>query len=131
MSGAGLLVLMDKWRWRWLLASAIAALACWSVTATAIADVYWANYGHNSVQEIGRATSDGSSVNQDFATTARPARPATGVAVDGRHVYWSNSGNDGTTIGRASLGGALDNDFITGIHPNGVAVDSQYICWTE
>ena len=58
-------------------------------------------------------------------------RRAPGVAVDGQHIYWANSGGD--TIGRANLDGTgVNQSFITGArYPHGVAVDGQHIYWTN
>lgn len=78
--------------------------------------IYWANTNGN----IGRATLDGSVVNQDFITTQEPC----GLAVDSGHVYWTNNSAD--SIGRANLNGTNANDsFITGASsPCGVAADA-------
>jgi hypothetical protein len=55
-----------------------------------------------------------------------------GVAVDGRHIYWT-SYNPGE-IGRANLDGTgVDKSFIpTGdVNPLGVAVDAQHVYWAN
>ena len=52
------------------------------------------------------------------------------MAVDGQHIYWTN--DNGTTIGRANLDGTgVDQSFITGTDPIGVAVDGHYVYWTN
>ena len=57
-----------------------------------------------------RADLDGTNVNQNFITGA--SAPI-GVAVDGAHVYWTNTAT--STIGRADLGGTnVNQSFITG-----------------
>ncbi len=67
------------------------------------------------------------------------------VAVNGRHVYWTNTqpavNFRGTTVGRAKINGSessVNNSFIkgatfnTGISsPSGLAVDRKHIYWTN
>ena len=55
----------------------------------------------------------------DFIST--PGGPR-GLAVDGRHIYWTTN----STIGRANLDGTgVNQSFITGAtRPDGVAVDA-------
>ena len=55
------------------------------------------------------------------------------MAVDGRHVYWTNTGTNSNSIGRANLDGSgVDQSFITGANdPHGVAVDGQHVYWTN
>ncbi|HET6869697.1 MAG TPA: hypothetical protein VFH80_27535 [Solirubrobacteraceae bacterium] len=107
-----------------LLALAIAAL---SLPASAGAYVYWANYNPGNGTTFGRANLDGSGTNQNFLTAATDS---IGIAVDARHVYWTNA--IAGTIGRANLDGTgVDQFFITGADfPEGVAVDGQHIYWT-
>ena len=80
--------------------------------------VYWTNAVTNT---IGRASLDGTDVNQTFISGVN-GHPQ-GVAVDAGHVYWTNEGTN--TIGRANLDGTgVDQSFITGASaPFGVAVD--------
>lgn len=66
----------------------------------ASADVYWSN----GDQTIGRASLDGTGVNQSFITTAN--EPSL-VAVDAGHIYWA-SGN--STFVRANLDGTGVDD---------------------
>ena len=107
-----------------LLAVAVAALA---LPASGGAYVYWANYDPNADTTIGRASLDGTGVNQSFI-------PSIGglieIAVDGQHIYWPNT--LAGTIGRANLDGTGVNQFfITGASdPEGLAVDGQHIYWT-
>jgi len=74
---------------------------------------------------IGRAAIDGGGVEASFIPAS-----ATGVAVDGAHLYWANAARG--SIARASLDGSgLEEDFIAGLnHPRWVAVDGEYIYWT-
>lgn len=98
------------------------------------AEIYWANYGANATgTTIGRANLDGSNVNQSFITGA--AGPV-GIAIDGTHIYWSNSdgpNNTGTRIGRANLNGTgVNQSFISstaGAH--GIALTSTHIYWAN
>jgi hypothetical protein len=67
-------------------------------------------------------------VNQGFIAGA--TNPC-GVAVDGGHVYWGETGNG--TIGRANLDGTgVNQSFIGGATgPCGVAVDGGHIYWAN
>jgi len=106
------------------LASVLAVCALGAIAPAANAYVYWASYGDST---IGRANNDGSSVNESFIIGA--TSPA-GVAVDGNHIYWANSGS---TIGRANLDGSGANQsFITGASdPFGIAVEGSHIYWAN
>jgi virginiamycin B lyase len=88
-----------------------------------------ANTGPEPVPpHVSRAGTDGdpASVEQDFL----PAR-ATGVAVDGSHLYWANPSRG--SIGRANLDGTgVEEDFVDGlVQPRWVAVDGGYLYWTS
>ena len=104
---------------RRLLVTALAALATLGLAAQASAHVYWTNPSPFA-SAIGRSALDGSAVNSSFITGANAA---TGVAVDGRHVYWANA--TGGTIGRSNLDGSgVNQSFITGgDSSSGVEVD--------
>jgi streptogramin lyase len=106
----------------WL--AAVTAIACCGLAAQADASVYWANQSGT----IGRANLDGSSPVQGFIGGG--SGPI-GVAVDARHVYWTNSGAG--TIGRANLDGSgINQSFITGAsNPLAVAVDGAHVYWTN
>lgn len=98
-----------------------AASLAWAHAASA--DVYWANFGGNS---IGRASLDGTGVNQSFiSTTFSPGM----VAVDGGHIYYSLA----TTIARANLDGTGVNENFISVPdgPGGIAVDGGHIYWTS
>jgi hypothetical protein len=60
----------------------------------------------------------------DFIST--PGGPR-GLAVDGRHIYWTTN----STIGRANLDGSnVDQSFIDGTSPGrGMAVEAPYLYW--
>jgi Ca2+-binding RTX toxin-like protein len=114
--------------------------------------IYWANYRNDT---IGRANLDGSGLDYNFIVNATPGSnsedPAsspdfgpTGVAVDDRHVYWTNtpSSPGAATIGRAFLPDPNDpNGVPTNIEPSfiplpdqvpeGLAVDSTSVYWTN
>lgn len=118
---------------RRLLTVPLAILALLCVAAPAQAYIYWTQ-GNGSGGPIGRASLDGTRVNQEFITRAS----STGIAVDGAHIYWTNNVGDTETVGRANLNGTrVDRSFITLAGPSyahsiyGVAVDGTHIYWTE
>jgi virginiamycin B lyase len=80
---------------------------------------------------IGRANLDGSRADQRFITTGSSAIAESGLAIDGAHVYWTNS--ETGTIGRANLDGTrVDQSFIAGAgRPIGVAVDGAHVYWVN
>lgn len=102
----------------------VAFLASLTLDARASAFVYWADAQN---QTIGRASNDGSGVDDAFIKTG--ALPFA-VAVDSAHIYWVNQ-NSGT-IGRARIDGSeVNNSFITGIsQPDGIAVNASSIFWS-
>jgi sugar lactone lactonase YvrE len=70
---------------------------------------------------IGRANLDGTGANPNFITSA--TNPD-GLAVDGSHIYWANSGS--TTIGRANLDGTgVDQGLYHGRFLYRVALDPR------
>jgi Low-density lipoprotein receptor repeat class B len=77
---------------------------------------------------LGRANLDGSGINQSFVPLPEAA---SGVAVDGSHIYWANP--SANTIGRANLDGTGANQsFISGASkPQYVAVDGAHVYWTN
>jgi hypothetical protein len=81
--------------------------------------IYWSNSnGMGATASIGRANPDGSGVDQNF----QGSTTATGLAVDGRYLYWAGN----STIGRADLdGSSASPSFIpsAGV-PAAVAVDA-------
>ena len=135
--------------------------------------VYWAN---PALGAIGRADLNGENVKPDFLAVpdgecemefefgekgetefkavAIPASPRY-VAVDGEHIYWTNSGREdplegpldgGGTIGRAKLVGEttaeVEPNFICGedpaqpgarrvSNPQGIAVNASHIYWAN
>jgi virginiamycin B lyase len=106
----------------------VAAIAgCgWSATAKAAPPgfIFWSNL---QTGRIGRASIDGTGVNQGFITGA--SQPG-GVALDSQYVYWANTGSG--TIGRATIKGTgVNQTFIRAGHPMSVAVDAQHIYWTD
>lgn len=119
--------------------------------------IYWVD---PSTEAIGRANLDCSGAEPIFLetgaveyeeevepgvleTTLVPSTPRY-LAVDGEHIYWTNTGRLGKhgeplreegTIGRADLSGnpaTVDPDFIRGASdPQGIAVDSKHIYWAN
>ena len=80
---------------------------------------------------IGRANLNGTGVDPNFVTIPEPF---CGLAVDQSFLYWSS--DSGNTVGRAPVGGgSADGSFIpagtTGGGPTGVAVNSQYVFWSN
>ena len=111
--------------------------------------IYWANESYQQLPEdellpgIYRANLDGSDVNPNFITGA--GLPSGGIAVDARHIYWTNwwlpppppegLGEVGTsTIARANLDGSEQNPnwiVLAGIHAGtSVAVGAGHVYWT-
>lgn len=88
--------------------------------------LFWMAY-----EGIGRARVDGTDVQPTFITGSLPSARA--VAVDGAHVYWTNTTNswNSPTIGRANLDGSgVDQAFITGTRfPAGLAVTASHVYW--
>jgi uncharacterized protein YjbI with pentapeptide repeats len=96
------------------------APAAWAISPPY---AYWADSGGDT---IGEASLDGT-VNASFITGVPGAF---GVAVEGQHLYWTNSS---TTIGEANLDGTdVNQSFITGVDdPLGMAVDGRHIYWAN
>ena len=117
------------------LVGAALAAGIWLTTGASAATsphVYWANARSNT---IGEANVDGTDVNEDFITATSVAPFGTeplGVAVDGKHVYFTNAAG---TIGEANLDGTdVNQSLITTPErdtPFGVAVDGQHIYWAD
>jgi hypothetical protein len=96
--------------------------------------IYW-TAGSLPPVGIGRANLDGSGINQAFMPVMRIGGAVTathGIAVDGGHIYWVNTG-DGT-IGRSELDGSgVNQAFITGppySGPSAIAIGGGYVFWT-
>jgi hypothetical protein len=112
------------------LALATFVVATLALAARADAYVYFTSITTNS---IARANLDGNEPNYSFITdTQQP----TGIAVDGRYIYWANISwgeNPSGSIGRANLDGSEpDPTFIENADsPIGVAVDGSHIYWAE
>lgn len=84
--------------------------------------IYWANAG---VDTIGRATVDGTGVNQDFITGSILPQ---GMAIDGLHLWWANGA---ASVGRADLDGqnVLAPFFPVVGSIFGVEVDADHVYW--
>jgi len=75
--------------------------------------VYWASGGQTT---IGRAKLNGTSVNNAFITGLNNVG---GVAVDSKHIYWTQGAGATSSIGRANLDGTgVNQNFIP--HASGV-----------
>jgi hypothetical protein len=90
--------------------------------------VYWLE--NDSPQRIGRAPLSGGSSDPAFITGIGTNE---GMAVDPSFIYWTNAT---TGIDRAPIGGgAVQPNFIpnltTANPPRGVAVNSQYVFWSD
>lgn len=86
--------------------------------------LYWVN--GLDVGRIMTANPDGSGVH----TLITGQTESFGIAVDGKHIYWSNVGAD--TIMRSDLDGKNATAIVKDqSHPYGVAVDSNYVYWTN
>ena len=137
--------------WPTSLVAMLAALAALLASSLVLAPraeafVYWTNsatppcktgQGCTGPAAIGRANLDAIGVAQQ---SIELGTPATGVAVDGEHIYWSASackyGPDPCTtgaIGRAELDGTgVDESFVaTGSYVGGLAVDANHVYWSD
>jgi virginiamycin B lyase len=89
--------------------------------------VYWTN---NNTGNIGRATTEGTDVNEDFITSGQGSGLG-GLTVNASNIFWSTAnGGSATYVGEATINGTgVDNEFINtdGDNVCGVAVDSTYI----
>jgi Ca2+-binding RTX toxin-like protein len=107
--------------------------------------IYWADSvplteGAVPVSTIGRARLDGTDIpNERWLVAPNTDQAWRDVAVDAKHVYWSNASltSSGGTIGRANLNGsgpptAVNEDWISGATiPAAVAVDAVHIYWSN
>ena len=104
-------------------AGALVMAAGVALPASASADVYWYNHG---TETIGRATSSGGSVVQDFLRGVDPHS----LAVTNTHVYWAT----GSAIGRAAQDGSGATDSFLSLPPSttvyGVAASDDHLYWT-
>jgi hypothetical protein len=87
--------------------------------------IYWTDGGVG----IGRASLDGSAVNENFLTGIQPVT----VAVDANYIYWANQNAGVYSIGRANLNGTAPNaSFIKLSAPAGrLALDAEHIYWVN
>ena len=97
--------------------------------------VYWGNSGQTS---IGRAKLNGTGVNNAFIGGLSNVH---GVAVDSKHVYWTQGNAATSSIGRANLDGSGANpnfipnsaavNFATAFPQAAVAVTSSALYWVN
>lgn len=102
------------------------------------AHVYWVDEVHHT---IARADLDGTHIDDRFihfpVTDPYDSEPVTGIAVDGRHIYWINGDASGTlrdpvtAIGRANLNGSnVQQRFIRDANAwGGIASDGRHLFW--
>lgn len=85
--------------------------------------IYWSTDNN----WIARANLDGSGVQPNFIPGSDPRA----IAANGSHIYWANFATN--RIGRANLDGTgVDQNFIaTSRPPLGVAVDDQFVYWSN
>jgi virginiamycin B lyase len=80
---------------------------------------------------IGRASLNGTGINQRFIAVPHGPSGVAGLAVSSRYIYWTDE--EGNEIGRASLNGTgVNQRFITGASfPDAIAAGSRYLYWTN
>src|SRR6185437_13746905 len=113
--------------------AALHAAAAGAGTSAAAAHLYWTNDGGVTV---GRASLDGSQVNNRFVTGGVDPQRLCGVAIAGKYLYWGiDVPTGGPAIGRAKLDGTgVTVNFIPsgGDGPVcGVAVAGGHIYWAS
>ena len=103
-----------------------AGLLALTLSAPAVAQIYWANRGDDS---IGRANRDGTGVDQGFI--AGGGDPS-GVAIDSAHLFWTHDNGSGG-VARANLNGTqVNQSFVATAGPSpGVAVDNARVYWSQ
>jgi hypothetical protein len=92
--------------------------------------VYWLDSAPSPNGRIGRAALGGGTPEESFIPGIGTGE---GVAVDPSFIYWTN---DTSGIGRVPVGGGSPNSgFIPNVTtpnpPHGVAVNSQYVFWSD
>jgi hypothetical protein len=119
-------------------------LALLATASAAQATVWFTDIDQNT---IGRANATGQVVDSVAVVTDQD-RTLSGLALDGRYIYWSNANTDDpsaatSSIGRAELDAAgdvipasVDQDFITDLRrPLGLAVDPRptktFLYWAD
>ena len=94
--------------------------------------IYW-----TTASGIGRAKLDGTDVEPSFIPWSPGDPPPRSVAVDAGHLYWSyysclSVAQCTGAIARANLDGSgVDRTFIGAVHANGLAVDPNFLYWTD
>ena len=81
----------------------LAAMAALAVPATADGYIFWSGYDSGK-SRVGRAGLDGGGINPELVGNIYFGA---GVATDGTHVYWGESGSfpKFATVGRATVDG--------------------------
>lgn len=107
-----------------LLLALLTVISTWLAPVGAGAYVYWTNGGVGS--GLGRRELDGTGTTVGVTTSGA----ACGVAVDGTHLYWTDTGG---SVGRAALDGSNpEPDFVSlPMTPCQVAVDGVHVYWTD
>ena len=86
--------------------------------------VFWGD----AQNRIEQADLDGKNVQTLF--TVPSSGSVIGLATDANYIYWADNTNN--TVGRANLDGSSPIDsFVQGSVPWGVAVDGQFLYWTN
>ncbi|MDX6606387.1 MAG: hypothetical protein QOD14_927 [Solirubrobacterales bacterium] len=117
-------------------AGLLAAIALLLLPPLASANfVYWASSGQTT---IGRAKLNGTGVNNAFVTGLTNVH---GVAVDSKHIYWTQGSGATSSIGRANLDGSgVNSSFIpnsAGLNfaattpQSAIAVNTNGIYWAN
>ena len=111
---------------RWLLALVAMSAAILLLASHADAAVYWTNSGNGT---IGRAESDGSSVDQSFISGLGSVGS---VAVGGGYIYWTSPSKH--AIGRAKIDGSdVEPEIFKGLagEPYGLAFYDEQVYVTQ
>lgn len=109
----------------WLLAVALALVGICTAAAAADAFIYLGGVGsRNNGKYVGRATTAGKKVNQQFINTRSAVK---GLVTQGSYLYWVNGNGN---IARAKTNGrGLNRNFIANAGATNLAVSSSYLYW--
>jgi hypothetical protein len=94
--------------------------------------IYW-----TTASGIGRAKLDGTDIEPSFIPWSPGDAPLGSLAVDAGHLYWSyysclSAAQCTGAIARANLDGTgVDRTFIDAVQAKGLAVDTNFVYWTD